>query len=354
MMWIALLRGRVKASLAATRGVESAAEVVKYLLAGADAVMTTSALLRHGPVGLLPPLARVAARNPDRFLRAQLLALRVGVVALIVSAFARPLLDRLGAGGGAFATGREVVVLLDDSYSMRYGDRWERAVAAAGRAVDGLGPNDRATIVLFDARARALGQATGDRAALHAELAGARPGFGTTRYAAGLELARDMVLHSTLPRREVVLISDFQRSGGRADERAALPSGTAVHAIDVSGGVKGDNVAVVGALVERSTRGNRDQATVTARVANHGGRPARSVAIELVADGRTTQTLHMDIAAGADRTVTFQPLPVANRSVRVIVRTAGDGLAADDAYHLVIAPGDVLHGTVVGAPGGRA
>jgi len=49
MMWIALLRGRVKASLAATRGVESATEVVKYLLAGADAVMTTSALLRQGP-----------------------------------------------------------------------------------------------------------------------------------------------------------------------------------------------------------------------------------------------------------------------------------------------------------------
>jgi dihydroorotate dehydrogenase (fumarate) len=48
MMWIALLHGRVKASLAATRGVETSTEVVKYLLAGADAVMTTSALLRHG------------------------------------------------------------------------------------------------------------------------------------------------------------------------------------------------------------------------------------------------------------------------------------------------------------------
>ena len=48
MMWIALLRGRVKASLAATRGVEGPEEVVKYLLAGADAVMTTSALLRRG------------------------------------------------------------------------------------------------------------------------------------------------------------------------------------------------------------------------------------------------------------------------------------------------------------------
>ena len=47
--WIALLRGRVRASLAATTGVESAEDVVTYLLAGADVVMTTSALLRHGP-----------------------------------------------------------------------------------------------------------------------------------------------------------------------------------------------------------------------------------------------------------------------------------------------------------------
>src|SRR5690242_533074 len=47
--WIALLAGRVRASLAATTGVETAADVAKYLLAGADVVMTASALLRHGP-----------------------------------------------------------------------------------------------------------------------------------------------------------------------------------------------------------------------------------------------------------------------------------------------------------------
>jgi dihydroorotate dehydrogenase (fumarate) len=46
--WIALLRGRVSASLAATSGVEVPADVARYLLAGADVVMTTSALLRHG------------------------------------------------------------------------------------------------------------------------------------------------------------------------------------------------------------------------------------------------------------------------------------------------------------------
>lgn len=46
--WIATLRNRTSASLAGTSGVESAADVVAYLLAGADVVMTTSALVRHG------------------------------------------------------------------------------------------------------------------------------------------------------------------------------------------------------------------------------------------------------------------------------------------------------------------
>ena len=49
LLWIGLLAGQVRGSLAASTGVETADEVVKYLLAGADAVMTTSALLRHGP-----------------------------------------------------------------------------------------------------------------------------------------------------------------------------------------------------------------------------------------------------------------------------------------------------------------
>lgn len=49
LLWTALLYGHVNASLAATRGVETSEEVVKYLLAGADVVMTTSALLRNGP-----------------------------------------------------------------------------------------------------------------------------------------------------------------------------------------------------------------------------------------------------------------------------------------------------------------
>ena len=47
--WIARLHGQVRASLAASTGVETSDDVAAYLLAGADVVMTTSALLRHGP-----------------------------------------------------------------------------------------------------------------------------------------------------------------------------------------------------------------------------------------------------------------------------------------------------------------
>lgn len=48
LLWISVLSGKINASLAATTGVQSAQEVVKYLLAGADVAMTASALYKHG------------------------------------------------------------------------------------------------------------------------------------------------------------------------------------------------------------------------------------------------------------------------------------------------------------------
>ncbi len=49
LRWMALLHGRVDASLAATTGIHSGEDLVKAVLAGADVGMATSALLRHGP-----------------------------------------------------------------------------------------------------------------------------------------------------------------------------------------------------------------------------------------------------------------------------------------------------------------
>jgi dihydroorotate dehydrogenase (fumarate) len=49
LRWMAILRGRVDVSLAATTGIHTATDALKALAAGADVVMTTSSLLRHGP-----------------------------------------------------------------------------------------------------------------------------------------------------------------------------------------------------------------------------------------------------------------------------------------------------------------
>lgn len=49
LRWIAILRGQLRASLAATTGVHTAEDVLKMLLAGADVTMLASALYKHGP-----------------------------------------------------------------------------------------------------------------------------------------------------------------------------------------------------------------------------------------------------------------------------------------------------------------
>ncbi len=48
LRWIALLYGKLRASLAATSGIHRASDVLKMLMAGADVTMLCSALIRHG------------------------------------------------------------------------------------------------------------------------------------------------------------------------------------------------------------------------------------------------------------------------------------------------------------------
>ncbi|MEO6358385.1 MAG: dihydroorotate dehydrogenase-like protein [Ferruginibacter sp.] len=48
LLWIGLLYGKVYCSLAATTGVQTGVEVIKYLLAGADVAMTASSLYKNG------------------------------------------------------------------------------------------------------------------------------------------------------------------------------------------------------------------------------------------------------------------------------------------------------------------
>src|SRR2546428_12928066 len=76
-----------------------------------------------------------------------LLAMRAAAIALIVFAFARPFFPEGAMAAVAAGGAREVVILLDTSASMGYGDHWDRARDAARRVVRALGADDRATLV---------------------------------------------------------------------------------------------------------------------------------------------------------------------------------------------------------------
>jgi hypothetical protein len=263
-----------------------------------------------------------------------LFLLRAMAFLIAVAAFARPVFSRATAAAPSLGGGREVVVLLDQSFSMRYGDRWAKALEAARRAVDGLGVSDRATVVLFNDQARAANEASGDHAQLRAAIDSARPTDGSTRYAPALGLARRITAGSRLPRREVVVVSDFQRSGWDLTEESRFPTGVDVTAVDVAGGEVKDR-AVRSVELRREASGGAERIAVSVRVANVGP-AARGVEARLDVAGRLVQTARLDLATDAGGLVTFDPVPIPAAPQRASVRLTGDGLAEDDVFHFVL------------------
>src|SRR5205823_988916 len=155
-----------------------------------------------------------------------LLALRAAALALIVAAFARPFIRQGPLAAAAVAGAREVVVLLDRSASMGWGDHWQRARTAARLAIDDLAPDDRATLVLFASNAEEHVRATTDRARIKAAVEATRVGSGATRYGPALKLAQSILGRSSLARREAILISDFQKTGWTGSEDVHFAEGT--------------------------------------------------------------------------------------------------------------------------------
>jgi Aerotolerance regulator N-terminal/von Willebrand factor type A domain len=263
-----------------------------------------------------------------------LFALRALAVLLLVAAFSRPVFSRVSAAAPTQAGGHEVVLLVDQSLSMRYADRWTRATDAAHRVIDGLGVRDRATIILFDDAAHAVNEATGDHAVLRAAIDSARPTDGSTRYAPAMTLARRIVAGSRLPKREVMVVSDFQRSGWDLTEEARLPTGTEIQTTDVAQGEVHDR-AVRSVELRRATSGRTERIAVSVRVSN-AGPASHGVEARLEVGGRTVQTSRFDVAADAGGLVTFSPVPVPQTPQRAAVRLAPDALKDDDSFSFIL------------------
>lgn len=267
-----------------------------------------------------------------------LFLLRTGAIVLVVAAFARPLIHDPSRPSGA-AGARELVILLDRSHSMGYADRWGQAVAAARRTVENMGPEDLATLVVFDERAEAVTQPTADRALLNNALDEARVGSSATRYGPALQLAGEIVGRSNRPRTEVLLITDFQASGWEARQVVKLPPGTALSYVDLSD-ADAANLSVASVTLSRDSEGERALGSVAAQIFNSGTDPREDVVVRLEVDGETVAQQTADINAGETARVQFEPVVLPGRAVRGIVRAGDDDLAADNSFSFVVTPED--------------
>ena len=265
-----------------------------------------------------------------------LLFMRLAALALIVLAFARPFLRRTEITAAASGA-REVVILLDRSYSMGYGGKWAQAVAAAERTINGLTPADRASIVLFGSNTEVALRSAADRGRLLAAVSSVQPGAGATRYGPALKLAGSILSESAVPRREAVLISDFQRSGWQGGEGVRLPDGAILTPVAITDSGKA-NLAIAPVSLQQSEFQNQQRITVTTGAVNHTDVAVSNVEIALEIGGRAIQSRRVNVAARGSASTTFDPVTVAERNVRATVRLANDALAADNVFHFVVSP----------------
>lgn len=286
-----------------------------------------------------------------------LFLLRSLALILVAGAFARPFLDRPDAPASAPDGGRELVVLLDRSGSMAAGARMERAREAVASVAAELERGDRATLVLFDRGAAAANRATDQPAVLRSAADTVRPGDAGTRLGPALRLAESLLSGSPLPRRELVLISDFQRTGWDPEAATRMPGGTAIRTMAVGEPVANTFVADVGFGRERFS--GRERVRVAATIASRGlergdsagerapGAGGTELEVELLLDGRVIQSRTVSVPRAGAAAVQFDPVTLPDRAVRGTVRAATDALPADNAFHFVLNAGRSLRALVV-------
>ena len=275
-----------------------------------------------------------------------LLAVRAAAIAVIVAAFARPFFPQSAIAGAAGRGSREIVVLLDQSASMGYGDHWKRAQDAARQAVRSLGGDEKATLVLFGRNAEENMRATTDKVRLEAAIDAARVGSGGTRYGPALKLAASLLGRSPARQREAILISDFQRAGWSGSEDARFPEGMTLTPVSVASPGTA-NLSVPSVTFARSSFSGQERITVTAGLANRSDAAANGVAVTLAIDGHDLQTQPVTVGAHASTSVAFTPFTLAEANVRGTIRGGTDPLPADNTFHFVLAPSQPVSVVVI-------
>lgn len=281
------------------------------------------------------PYQSVQRRRINNWL---LFLLRSAAVLLAVIAFARPFFSQTPIQASvAMAGAREVVVLLDRSASMGYGDHWQRAKDEAKRVIDRLGAGDQATLVLFDRNAEENVRATGDKTRLRAAVDAAELSAAASRYGPALRLAQSLLSRSTLGRKEAVVVSDMQRTGWERPEEIQFPEGTTFTPVSVAA-ADVTNVSVTSVTFNRTRFANEERVVVTAAIANRGAAPVENTPVVLEVDGLNVATSRATLTPGVTNAVTFPAFTLAQSFVRGRVKAGTDALAADNVFHFVLSP----------------
>ena len=140
----------------------------------------------------------------------------------------------------------------------------------------------------------------------------AKPGAAATRYAPALKVAGSILAESPLPRREVVLISDFQRGGWRGEEGARLPQGATLTPVADSGRGRPGRTSASPACRSRARRSRiRSGVTVTAgRHQPHRAAGDRAARIALEIGGLPVANKPLNVEPGGSASVTFEPVTI--------------------------------------------
>jgi hypothetical protein len=267
-----------------------------------------------------------------------LFALRAALVLLIVLAFANPFVRRVAAN----TKGRLLLIVLDNSFSMRAGTRFADAKQQALAALAAKPASQMAQVMALGGQLQILTQPVSDQAQLHSALEGVQPGDGHTSFG---ELGRGIraLAESSRTGVDVHFFSDLQRSAMPANfADLVLPANATIALHAVANGTAAPNWTVesVDAPAELADPKDPRHSRVRAVVAGFGA-PAASKSVSLVVNGKTVATRGADVPANGRATVDFAPLDVNYGFNRCEVRVdGGDGLPADDASFFAVRRSD--------------
>ena len=265
-----------------------------------------------------------------------LLLLRLAVFALVVLAFARPYLPD-GWNGTPRRQRRDVVIVLDRSLSLRArdgaGSRWDAALAAGGRILDGLAESDRAALVTLGERAEVLsGFAPAEQ--VRGRLKDLGPGAGRGDLAEGLREALDLVGGLDAPgAASVEVVGDLQRSGADGLGAVALPRWLPVRWTRVGATAVPANVAVT----DLRPASGIDPGALSVTLANFGDSPVTDRIAEHRVDGKLVARIPFTRAAGQSASTEWKPPRMDPGWHEIEVRLKdSDALADDDVRRLVL------------------